>query len=179
MAARPLSQLVSDIEEFIEEGRAAAGPKIIVALKMQGPWWTGEFGRRWKLSPVPVKPVELTQRSNFGKALGRKRNIPEPDERPSVFYEKAALRIPIDSPLYIGNSVSYAGFAVGNENAKVYRPETGEYVNYREHKEGPPPRKLTSKDGRPDWYELYTTAENGGLLDTLDQAFNQSGQRML
>ena len=176
MAARPLSQLVSDIEEFIEEGRAAAGPKIIVALKTQGPWWTGEFGRRWKLSPVPVKPVELTQRSNFGKAFGRKRNIPERDTRPSLFYEKAALRIPIDSPLYIGNSVSYAGFAVGNENAKVYRPETGKYVNYREHGET---NDLTSRGGRPDWYELYTTAENGGLLDTLDQAFNQSGQRML
>ena len=176
MATRPISQLVNDISDFIEKGRAVAGPKVVVKLQEQGPWWTGDFGRRWKVSAAPVKPVELPE--NLVRDP-----IPARQQRPTSFNEPAALTVPIGSPLYIGNSVSYAGFAVGRPGSRLYRPphqrgDTGlEKVNYKEHqKDG---RKLTSLNQRPDWYDVYTRSENGGLLDTLDEAFQQALQRML
>lgn len=175
MAKRPLSQLADDLREFVEKGRELAGPKVIVKLQEQGPWWTGDFGRRWKLSVSPVKPVELPENMV-------REPFPLPTDRPS-FSEPPALRVPATSPLYIGNSVSYAGFAVGRDEARLYRPPSQrrrsdkERVNYKEHKQDG--YKLTSKNKRPDWYDIYTQAENGGLLDTLDEAFKQALQRVL
>ena len=176
MANRPISQLVDDISDFIEKGRAAAGPKVVVKLQEQGPWWTGDFGRRWQVSATPVKPVELPE--NMVRSP-----IPQREQRPTFFNELPVLTVPINSPLYIGNSVSYAGFAVGRPGSRLYRPldqrgDTGkEMVNYKEHQTDG--RRLTSLNQRPDWYDVYTRSENGGLLDTLDEAFQQALQRML
>lgn len=175
MTARPLSQLADDLREFVEKGRELAGPKVIVKLQEQGPWWTGDFGRRWKLSSTPVKPIELPENMV-------REPFPLRTERPG-FFEPPALRVSPSSPLYIGNSVSYAGFAVGRDEARLYRPpsqrrnSTKERVNYEEHKKAG--YKLTSKGARPDWYDIYTDAENGGLLDTLDEAFEQALRRVL
>ena len=107
--------------------------------------------------------------------------IPSQTDRPS-FFEPPALKLSISSPLYIGNSVSYAGFAVGRKEARLFRPPdqrgaSGKArVNYKEHQQDG--RNLTSLNKRPDWYDIYTQAENGGLMDTLDQAFEQVKRRI-
>ena len=36
-----------------------------------------------------------------------------------VFQKRPALKIPINSPLYIGNLADYAGYAVNNPQAKL------------------------------------------------------------
>tara|TARA_B100001094_G_C17995569_1_gene702491 strand:- start:55 stop:543 length:489 start_codon:yes stop_codon:yes gene_type:complete len=155
--AKPITELTKDIRKFVEEGRAAAGPKIKQSLQQEGPWWTGDFGRRWKLSNQAVKPTEL-------KDMLR-RSTPPKTARPS-FGEDPALKLPIDSPLYIGNSVAYAGFAVNNPGAVVYRGNATR--TYREHKEVDK-RKLTSRNQDPDWYVVYT--ETKGLIADLDRGF--------
>ena len=60
--AKPISELTNDIRKLIEDGRAAAGPEIVFSLQKAGPWWTGNFGELWELSPRPVEPVVSNQR---------------------------------------------------------------------------------------------------------------------
>ena len=163
--AKPITELTKDIANLIEQSRSKAGPEIIFSLQHAGPWWTEKFGRSWKLSANAVKPTEY--KDELSREMPPKANNPRPASK------VPALVIGIDSPLYIGNSIAYAGFAINNPNAKVRRPEADNVaVTYREHKEGTEKtrkHKLTSKNQNPDWYKVYTV--NGGLFHDLDKAF--------
>ena len=164
--AKPITELTKDIANLIEQGRSKAGPEIIFSLQHAGPWWTEKFGRSWKLSANAVRPTE------YKNELSRP-GIPPKGNNPRPTSKVSALVIGIDSPLYIGNSIAYAGFAINNPNAKVRRPEYGNVaVTYRQHKEGTeqtPEFNLTSKNQDPDWYKVYT--QSGGLFGDLDKAF--------
>ena len=99
MAKKPLSALTKDLRKFVEEGRAAAGPIVVRSLQIEGPWWTGNFGRRWKLRNTPVMPVHYKDGLNRGW----------PGSQTNRFYRPVPeLRLSIGQTLYIGNSVSYA-----------------------------------------------------------------------
>jgi hypothetical protein len=104
---RGIGWLAKDLKREIEKARADAGPIIIQALVEDGPWWTGTFGRSWELSDQPLKPTEKREGD------WRDSNMPTSRIPPNV----AALKLPLNSPLYIGNTVEYAGFAVNNPNA--------------------------------------------------------------
>ena len=157
--AKPITELTKDIANLIEQGRSKAGPEIIFSLQHAGPWWTEKFGRSWKISANAVKPTEY--KNELSREFPPKANNPRPASK------VAALVIGIDSPLYIGNSISYAGFAVNNPGATVSR-EGGKTATYEEHKNRDR-FKLTSKNQDPDWYKVYTV--NGGLFHDLDKAF--------
>jgi hypothetical protein len=150
--AKPISELTNDIRKLIEDGQAAAGPEIVFSLQSKGPWWTGNFGELWQLSPKPVKPIVSNQRDWDAENMPTGRNL---QKRP-------ALRVPIGSPLYIGNLADYAGYAVNNPQAKIDGKTYGETR---------PPRKSTAKPG-PNWYKIYTeTGRDAGLFLDLDKAF--------
>ena len=155
--AKPITELTKDIRKLIEDGRAAAGPEIVFSLQDKGPWWTGNFGELWKLSSTPVKP-EVSNRPDWQ----------DPD-MPSVrtFSIPPVLRVPINSPLYIGNAADYAGYAVNNPQAKL--PDSdGVLKTYGETR---PPDRSTAKPG-PNWYKIYTeTSRDTGLFLDLDIAF--------
>mgnify|MGYP001270650382 FL=1 len=164
--AKPITDLTKDIRKLIEDGRAAAGPEIIFSLQHAGPWWTEKFGRSWKLSQRTVRAIE------HKKELNRP-GIPPEKGSPRPSSKVPALVVDVNSPLYIGNSVAYAGFAVNNPGAVVGRPEfDNATVTYKQHKTGTdktPKFKLTSKGQDPDWYKVYTL--NGGLFRDLDKGF--------
>lgn len=150
--AKPISELTNDIRKLIEDGRAAAGPEIVFSLQSKGPWWTGNFGELWELSPRPVMPVVSNQR-NWQDA-----NMPTSRS----FQKRPALKIPINSPLYIGNLADYAGYAINDPQAKIDGKTYGE---------DRPPRRSTAKPG-PNWYKIYTeTSRDTGLFLDLDKAF--------
>lgn len=150
--AKPITELTKDIQKFIEDGRAAAGPEIIFSLQKAGPWWTGNFGRLWVLGKSPIKPVVSNDRDWQGPNMPTSRN----------YSKKPALRVPIDSPLYIGNSADYAGYAVNNPQAKKDGKTYGE---------ARPPLQITAKAG-VDWYKVYTKGgEGSGLFRDLDKGF--------
>jgi hypothetical protein len=157
--AKPITELTKDIANLIEQGRSKAGPEIIFSLQHVGPWWTEKFGRSWKLSANAVRPTE------YKDELSRP-GIPPKGNNPRPTFKVSALVIGIDSPLYIGNSIAYAGFAVNNPGATVSRSD-GTRVTYAEHKERG--FKLTSRGQNPDWYKVYT--QSGGLFGDLDKAF--------
>ena len=77
----------------------------------------------------------------------------------------AALRLPIDSPLYIGNAADYAGYAVNNPQAKK------QGKTYEEARTGKKALRMTAEGG-PRWYKIYTeTSRDTGLFLDLDKAF--------
>jgi hypothetical protein len=155
--AKPITELTKDIRKLIEDGRAAAGPEIVFSLQMKGPWWTGNFGELWELSTAPVKPVVDNERD------WQAPNMPTPRN----FLRRPVLRVPINSPLYIGNLADYAGYAVNNPQAKLPDSE-GVPKTYGQTR---PPQRSTAKPG-PSWYKIYTeTSRDTGLFLDLDIAF--------
>jgi hypothetical protein len=165
--AKPIAELSNDIRKLIETGRQTAGPIIIRSLQSEGPWWTSSFGRKWQLSQTAVKPTD--DRPGFNRDVTRGQpkptNAPKPTQGSPLTV--SSLRFPLQVPMYIGNSTSYAGFAVNNPGATVPRAGGGT-ATYREHKTRDR-RKLTSAGENPDWYKVYT--RSGGLLGDLDKAF--------
>ena len=166
--AKPISELTKDIRKLIETGRETAGPVIIRSLQSEGPWWTSSFGTKWRLSDSPVKPVDdragITR--DFTK-IPKKTKVPKPSVQTMVIGGgQAAMKFPLAQSMYVGNSVSYAGFAVNRPNATVPRKD-GRDVTYEQHKEDG--YKLTAKNQNPNWYKVYT--QSGGLLGDLDKAF--------
>lgn len=153
--AKPITELTKDIRKLIEDGRAAAGPEIVETLQLKGPWWTGNFGELWKLSSTPVKPVVSKDRDWQKEGLPGARNL----------RKLPVLRLPINSPLYIGNAADYAGYAVNNPQAKK------QGKTYEEARTGEKALKMTAKGG-PRWYKIYTeTSRDTGLFLDLDKAF--------
>lgn len=151
--ARGIGWLAKDLKREIEKARADAGPIIIQALVEDGPWWTGTFGRSWELSDQPLKPTKQREGD------WRSPNLPASRNPPNV----VALKLPLNSPLYIGNTVEYAGFAVNNPNA------TRQGKTYEEHGQM---FKLTAKGRNPDWFNIYTAHnENADILKDLGKAF--------
>ena len=153
--AKPITELTKDIRKLIEDGRAAAGPEIVFRLQDKGPWWTGNFGELWRLSSKPVKP-NVSSRPDW--------TAPDmPTAR--TFSIPPVLRVPIDSPLYIGNAADYAGYAVNNPQAKR------QGKTYEEARTGKGALTTTAEDG-PRWYKIYTeTSRDTGLFLDLDIAF--------
>ena len=152
---KPITELTKDIRKLIEDGRAAAGPEIVFSLQEAGPWWTGNFGELWELSPRPVKPVVSNQRDWQDSTLPSSRSL---QKRP-------ALKIPINSPLYIGNLADYAGYAINDPQAKI------DGKTYGEARTGTGGFRSTAPAG-PRWYKIYTeTNRNTGLFHDLDKGF--------
>lgn len=165
--AKPITELTKDIRKLIETGRETAGPVIIRSLQSEGPWWTSSFGRKWQLSQTAVKPTD--DRPGFNRdiegGIPARTTVPKPSKNSPVTV--SSLRFPIKSPMYVGNSTSYAGFAVNNPNATVPR-RGGGTATYEQHKNRDG-FQLTSKNQNPDWYKVYT--QSGGVLGDLDKAF--------
>ena len=153
--AKPITELADDIRKLIEDGRAAAGPEIVFSLQKAGPWWTGNFGELWEISPTPVKPVVSNQRDWEDPNMPTSRS----------FQKRPALRVPINSPLYIGNLADYAGYAVNNPRAKR------DGKTYEQARTGENALRTTAPSG-PRWYKIYTeTSRDTGLFLDLDKAF--------
>ena len=173
MAAKPITDLAKDLRKLVEEGRAQAGPRIVFALQHEGPWWTGTFGKSWKLSGTKVRPVNAENveqigvdgapdRDTFitgGDQESGKRTAKLPTEPP-------VLRIGIDSPLYIGNESTYAGFAT-NQPGQTIRGLT-----YEQHAKE---YRITASG--PDWYTVYT--EGGMLMKDITEGFRRAAKMRL
>jgi len=152
---KPITELAKDIRKLIEDGRAAAGPKIIFSLQEAGPWWTGNFGEEWRLGDRPIRAT-VERKRDWRELLGGG-DPPRP-----AFSPKTPLPLPINKSLYIGNAAKYAAYVVNDANAKI-NGET--YQGTR------PPQRSTAPSG-VRWYEIYTvTGRDNGLFLDLDKAF--------
>jgi hypothetical protein len=160
MAAKPIAELAEDLRKFVEEGRVQAGRKIVYSLQYEGPWWTGTFGRNWALSATKVTPTISREEYSDKKSIQDAKTAKLPKE-------PEALKVPYGSPLYIGNKVQYAGFAI-NAPGQTIRGRT-----YEQHARASKQFTATSVD----WYQQYT--KGGKIMDDLTEGFRRAGASRL
>jgi len=168
MNSKGIENLVHDLRKKLIAAKAAAGPEVAFTLQHAGPWWTGNFGRRWELSSSPVMPGAPIDRGDGVRTPpgGPPYSIPNPTAR--VPEKPVPVTLSLNRPLYIGNSAAYAGFAVNNPSATLSSP-TGPKT-YADHGQQ---YKLTAAGGNPDWYKIYT--QGGFLLEDITQGFRTAG----
>ena len=109
--AKPITELTKDIRRLIETGRETAGPIIVRSLQSEGPWWTSNFGTKWRLSDSPVKPVD--DRAGITRdftGIPKRTTVPKPSVTSMVVGGgQASMKFPLRQSMYVGNSASYAG----------------------------------------------------------------------
>jgi hypothetical protein len=57
MKGKPLSQLVPDFRNALEEGLQEAAEQVVYDLKREGPYYTGFFETLWEVQPGKTKIV--------------------------------------------------------------------------------------------------------------------------
>ena len=139
---KPLTQLVPDFREALEEGVQQATETIVRDLQEAGPYWTGFFSDMWQV--------------NVGKTAVRA-NIRSMEPVP----DKPKARKYID--VYVPESPDLQGYTIGNR--AEYRLLAMDIVKDRKI----PPRGRSAPNARltaePNWYDKYANAQMPGVIE--------------
>ena len=134
---KPLTQLVPDFREALEEGLQQATKTVVRDLQIAGPYWTGFFSDVWQV--------------NVGKTAV-KADIQNPLEVPKQ--PKTPQYVDIDVP----ESPDLQGYTIGNRAA--YRLYAMDILNA-----GPranPNARLTADK---NWFDKYVNSQMPGVID--------------
>ena len=134
---KPLTQLVPDFREALEEGVQQATETIVRDLQEAGPFWTGFFSDVWQV--------------NVGKTAVRA-NIQNPLEVPKQ--PKTPQYVDIDVP----ESPDLQGYTIGNRAA--YRLWAMDILNAGPRAQ--PGARLTADK---NWYDKYVNSQMPGVID--------------
>jgi hypothetical protein len=139
---KPLTQIVPDFREALEEGVQQATKTVVRDLQIAGPYWTGFFSDVWQV--------------NVGKTA-IKANIKNPLEVPKQ--PKTPQYVDIDVP----ESPDLQGYTIGNRSE--YRLLAMDIVKDRRD----PPRGRSAANARltadKKWYDKYINAEMPRVID--------------
>jgi len=136
---KPLTQLVPDFREALEEGVQQATETVVRDLQVAGPYWTGFFSDVWQV--------------NVGKTA-IKANIKNPLEVPRQ--PKTPQYVDIDVP----ESPDLQGYTIGNR--AVYRLYAMDLKpTTRGRKGGDAPNATAEKN----WFDKYINAQMPGVID--------------
>ena len=134
---KPLTQLVPDFREALEEGVQQATKTVVRDLQVAGPYWTGFFSDVWQV--------------NVGKTAVRA-NIQNPLEVPKQ--PKTPQYVDIDVP----ESPDLQGYTIGNRAA--YRLYAMDILNAGPRAQ--PGARLTADK---NWYDKYVNSQMPGVID--------------
>ena len=134
---KPLTQLVPDFREALEEGVQQATETIVRDLQVAGPYWTGFFSDVWQV--------------NVG-TTAVKANIKNPLEVPKQ--PKTPQYVDIDVP----ESPDLQGYTIGNRAA--YRLYAMDILNAGPRAQ--PGARLTADK---NWYDKYVNSQMPGVID--------------
>lgn len=137
MKSKPLSQLVPDFRNALEEGLQEAAEQIVYDLKREGPYWTGFFESLWEVQPGKTKIV-----ANIANPL----KVPKVPASPSY----TTAEVP-ESP-------NLGGYTIGNRSE--YRLYAQDIV-----KKGPRQVEGARLTAVPNWFDLYFNAKMPAVLD--------------
>ena len=150
--ARDIKYLAKDIELDFSVAIAHAASEIAYTLQETGPWWTGSFGKSWKISSSPVQPSKpRVPKTNFDVIPEQRPRQPKPVP-PTIFN--------VGRSTYIGNEAEHAGFSINQRGATRPNKE-GFPVTYWEHivvdgyKSTVPDFVAPSNEGKPSWFYIY------------------------
>ena len=139
---KPLTQLVPDFREALEEGVQEATKTVVRDLQVAGPYWTGFFSDVWQV--------------NVGKTAV-KANIKNPLEVPDR--PKTPQYIDVDVP----ESPDLQGYTIGNR--AEYRLYAMDIIKAGAAKR-PEVRQTQRLTAEPKWYDKYI---NSQMPDVIDQ----------
>ena len=134
---KPLTQLVPDFREALEEGVQQATKTVVRDLQVAGPYWTGFFSDVWQV--------------NVGNTAVRA-NIQNPLEVPKQ--PKTPQYVDIDVP----ESPELQGYTIGNRAA--YRLYAMDILNAGPRAQ--PGARLTADK---NWYDKYVNSQMPGVID--------------
>lgn len=134
---KPLTQLVPDFREALEEGVQQATKTVVRDLQVAGPYWTGFFSDVWQV--------------NVGKTAVRA-NIQNPLEVPKQ--PKTPQYVDIDVP----ESPDLQGYTIGNRAA--YRLYAMDILNAGPRAQ--PGARLTADK---KWYDTYINSQMPRVID--------------
>ena len=135
---KPLTQLVPDFREALEEGVEQATKTVVRDLQVAGPYWTGFFADMWQV--------------NVGKTAV-KANIPSMEpvgKEPKTERDYVEVAVP-DSP-------DLQGYTIGNRAA--YRLRAMDILNAGPRAQ--PGARLTADK---NWYDKYVNSQMPGVID--------------
>ena len=135
---KPLTQLVPDFREALEEGVEQATKTVVRDLQVAGPYWTGFFADMWQV--------------NVGKTAV-KANIPSMEpvgKEPKTERDYVEVAVP-DSP-------DLQGYTIGNRAA--YRLRAMDILNAGPRAQ--PGARLTAPK---KWYDRYINSEMPNVID--------------
>ena len=134
---KPLTQLVPDFREALEEGVQQATKTVVRDLQVAGPYWTGFFSDVWQV--------------NVGNTAVRA-NIQNPLEVPKQ--PKTPQYVDIDVP----ESPDLQGYTIGNRAA--YRLYAMDILNAGPRAQ--PGARLTADK---NWYDKYVNSQMPGVIE--------------
>ena len=144
--AKPMTQIVPDFREALEEGVETAAGEIVEQLKIEGPYWTGFFESLWQVNVgrTAVKADIVDPETNKKRRLTRVYTPADVPESPNL------------QGYTIGNRASYRLFALDIKPSPTGR---GAY----------PAAQLTAPK---NWYDNYVNAKMPETINrNLWQAF--------
>jgi len=144
--AKPITQIVPDFREALEEGVETATKDIVEQLKIEGPYWTGFFESLWQV--------------NVGKTAVRA-DIKDP----STNKKRRLTRV--YSPADVPESPNLQGYTIGNRaNYRLYAMDIKPTPTARG---AYPAANLTAPK---NWYDNYINAKMPETINrNLWQAF--------
>jgi hypothetical protein len=168
--ARDIKHLPEDLEILLGDAIGASASEIHFTLQYVSPWWTGSFNRAWDIHTSPIQPGLRRETSvpRYEGAAGVPGRVP----RKAPQYTPAPYSI-LGKPLYIGNMIEYAGFAVNKPGATMPSMD-GTPVTYAEHAQLA--NEITPRPPVADWFWIYLQHGRARyLMRDIDKGFNKAG----
>ena len=139
---KPLTQIVPDFREALEEGVEQATTTVVRDLQIAGPYWTGFFSDMWQV--------------NVGKTAV-KANIRSMETVP----DKPKARKYID--VYVPESPNLQGYTIGNRaEYRLLAMDIEKDTSKKPRGRSAPNARLTAE---PDWFDKYFNAQMPGVID--------------
>ena len=108
---KPLSALATDIKQGLALGMEAFARDVVINLKMDGPYWTGEFEANWRINLGWQREVEILK-----QGLPQDYDTPASPRPGGGYTEFRVPRMSEDLEGYnIGNVMSYRNVATDLE----------------------------------------------------------------
>ena len=140
MANKPLTQMVPDFREALEEGLEQAVTTVVRDLQKEGPYWTGFFADMWQVNvgTQAVKP-NISSMEPVGKQPKPERDFVE---------------------VFVPESPDLQGYTIGNR--ANYRLFAMDILTDPNRGRGASGARLTAPK---KWYDRYINAEMPGVID--------------
>ena len=137
MKSKPLSQLVPDFRNALEEGLQEAAEQVVYDLKREGPYFTGFFETLWEVQPGKTKIVA---------------NIANPLKVPKTPAARSYTTAEVPESPNLG------GYTIGNRS---------EYRLYAQDilKGGARSAEGARLTAPRDWFDTYFNAKMPAVLD--------------